>query len=153
MKCASALDESVGPYSVVFTDPPYYDVIPYSDLMDYFYIWQRRITAGLGDEIDAVFRGRVAPKWDHQAQDGELVEDESRHGGNRQLAKAAYEDGMLRAFQRMWTQLDADGRLVVVFANKEVDAWETMVGALMRGGVVVTASWPIQTERTGRVAE
>jgi hypothetical protein len=38
----------------------------------------------------------------------------------------------------------------VVFANKEVDAWETLVGALIRGGAVVTASWPIQTEREAR---
>ena len=39
---------------------------------------------------------------------------------------------------------------MIVFANKEVDAWETLVGALIRGGAVVTASWPIQTEREAR---
>ena len=27
---------------LVITDPPYYDAIPYSDLMDFFYIWLRR---------------------------------------------------------------------------------------------------------------
>ena len=27
---------------VVVTDPPYYDAIPYSDLMDFFYVWLRR---------------------------------------------------------------------------------------------------------------
>jgi hypothetical protein len=40
--------------------------------------------------------------------------------------------------------------LVIVFANKEVDAWETLVGGLIRGGAVVTASWPIQTEMPNR---
>lgn len=40
--------------------------------------------------------------------------------------------------------------MVIVFANKSVDAWETLVGALIRGGAEVTASWPIQTEREAR---
>ena len=28
--------------SAVFTDPPYYDAVPYSDLSDYFYVWLKR---------------------------------------------------------------------------------------------------------------
>ena len=27
------------PFDVIVTDPPYYDAIPYSDLMDFFYVW------------------------------------------------------------------------------------------------------------------
>jgi adenine-specific DNA methylase len=30
-------------FDIIITDPPYYDAIPYSDLMDFFYIWQRRL--------------------------------------------------------------------------------------------------------------
>ena len=41
---------------------------------------------------------------------------------------------------------------MVVFANKQPEAWETLVAALVRAGFVVTASWPIQTEREGKVA-
>jgi hypothetical protein len=40
-----------------------------------------------------------------------------------------------------------EGRLVVVFANKQPDAWETLVAALIGAGFVVDGSWPIQTER------
>jgi len=148
MSALSGADER---RSLVFTDPPYYDAIPYSDLMDYFLIWQRRITSGLSPEIDAAFADRVGPKWDHDKQDGELIEDESRHKGDKAAAKKSYEDGMARAFEQMWRQLDDAGRLAVVFANKEVDAWETLVAALVRSGFVVSASWPIQTERTGRM--
>jgi adenine-specific DNA methylase len=151
VRCSSALTGDKENRNLIFTDPPYYDAIPYSDLMDYFFIWQKRITYGFSDEMDSAFSGGVAPKWNHEAQDGELIEDESRHGGDKQAAKAAYEEGMFRAFQLMWSQLDDSGRLVVVFANKEVDAWETMVAAMVRAGFVVSASWPIQTERTGRM--
>ena len=31
-----------GEYDAILTDPPYYDAIPYSDLMDFFYVWLRR---------------------------------------------------------------------------------------------------------------
>ena len=44
------------------------------------------------------------------------------------------------------------GRLVVVFANKQPAAWETLVEALIRAGFVVTGSWPIQTEMINKVA-
>ena len=57
---------------------------------------------------------------------------------------------MARAFGRFHASLRDDGRLVVVFANKNPDAWETLVSALIRAGFVVTGSWPIQTERQNR---
>src|SRR5712691_6954238 len=60
---------------VIVTDPPYYDAIPYSDLMDFFYIWLRRTLHGLSPEIDAAFFESLAPKWDHANNDGELIDD------------------------------------------------------------------------------
>ena len=41
---------------------------------------------------------------------------------------------------------------MVVFANKQPAAWETLVSALIRAGFVVDASWPIQTEMQNKVA-
>lgn len=137
--------------SVIVTDPPYYDAIPYSDLMDFFYIWLRRTQYGFSPQIDSMFLEPLSPKWNHDTKDGELIDDESRFGGNRAASKKAYEDGMAKAFQSCCNALEENGRLVVVFANKEVDAWETLIAALIRGGAVVTASWPIQTEMPNRV--
>ena len=57
---------------------------------------------------------------------------------------------MERAFRSCYTALQSDGRLVVVFANKQPDAWETLVAALIRAGFVVDGSWPIQTEMGNR---
>ena len=45
--------------------------------------------------------------------------------------------------------LSPTGRFVIVFANKDVDAWETLVSAMIKAGCVATASWPIQTEMPG----
>ena len=138
-------------FDVVCTDPPYYDAIPYSDLMDFFHVWLRRVLHGLSPETDEVFSEPLGPKWDNEAQDGELIDDASRFDGDRTASKKNYEDGMFRAFKRFWEALRDDGRLVLVFANKSPDAWETLVSALIRAGFVVTASWPIQTERQSRL--
>ena len=40
--------------------------------------------------------------------------------------------------------------MVIVFAHKEPDAWETLVTAIIRAGFTVTASWPIDTEMSNR---
>ena len=137
-------------FDLICTDPPYYDAIPYSDLMDFFHVWLRRALWGLSPEIDAAFEAPLGPKWNAAANDGELIDDAARFGGDRGASKRNYEDGMARAFARFHAALRDDGRLVIVFANKSPDAWETLVSALIRAGFVVVGSWPIQTERLAR---
>ena len=140
-----------GEFDAIITDPPYYDAIPYSDLMDYFYVWLRRALNGMSPEVDAAFAAPLGPKWDHDASDGELIDDSSRFGGDREASKHNFEDGMAAVFHRCNAALKPDGVLVIVFANKSPDAWETLVGAIIRAGFVVDGSLPIQTERNGRM--
>jgi len=147
----SAMKIDSGEVDVILTDPPYYDAIPYSDLMDFFYVWLRRTLYGLSSEMDKVFADSLAPKWSHEQNDGELIDDPMRFEGNKEKSKQNYEDGMFRAFQACYQALQPAGRLVVVFANKQPEAWETLVSAVVRAGFVVTGSWPIQTEREGRM--
>ena len=146
----SAIEPPSGPFDVICTDPPYYDAIPYSDLMDFFHVWLRRVLHGFSPEADSVFAETLGPKWDHATGDGELIDDASRFGGDREASKKNYENGMARAFSRFHEALRDDGRLLLVFANKQPDAWETLVSALTRAGFVVDGSWPIQTERQSR---
>ena len=53
---SSSATRVAGEYDAIVTDPPYYDAIPYSDLMDFFHVWLRRSTRGLSEGIDAAFR-------------------------------------------------------------------------------------------------
>ena len=66
------------------------------------------------------------------------------------MSKAVYEEGMASAFLACNEALRDDGHLVIVFAHKHPNARETLVAAVVRSGFVVTASWPIQTERAAR---
>jgi adenine-specific DNA methylase len=147
----SAIKLSLQGYDVVFTDPPYYDAIPYSDLMDFFYVWLRRSLSGVSCDYDGAFSTELGPKWDHDAFDGELIDDDLRHNKNSGLSKAVYEDGMARCFGASLNALNENGRLVIVFAHKQPSAWETLVSALIRAGFVVIGSWPIVTEKKGGV--
>ena len=126
----------------IITDPPYYDAIPYADLSDFFYAWLRR---SIGDRFPDVFSESLTPKLD------ELIQHSGRFNGNSKEAKAFYEEGMAESFQAAHNSLSDDGRMVIVFAHKDPVAWETLATALISSGLVVTASWPIDTERSGRL--
>ena len=128
-------------YDAVITDPPYYNAVPYADLSDFFYVWLRRT---IGDNYGLVFKDELTPKM------GELVQQAGRHGNSLE-AKQFYENGMAQAFHTACRALKLDGRMVIVFAHKLPDAWETLVGAMIQAGFVVTASWPIDTEMSGGV--
>ena len=134
-------------FDLIVTDPPYYDAIPYSDLMDFFYIWLRRMLNGSSPEIIAAFGEPLAPKWSHEKNEGELIDDSSRFDGDMKRSRAAYEDGMYQVFAKCGRSLAPEGRFVIVFAHKLPDAWETLVTAIIRAGFLVDGSWPIQTER------
>lgn len=146
----SAVALAFSDVDLVITDPPYYDAIGYSVLMDYYYIWLRRTLSGLFQDIDVAFTEPLAPKWDQCRNDGELIDDASRFGGDKNASRAAYEDGIYRAFVSCQKALTPHGYMVVVFAHKNPDAWGTLVSAIIRAGFVVSGSWPIQTERVGR---
>ena len=148
VSCRSAIGIS-GQFDLIITDPPYYDAIPYSDSMDFFHVWLRRSTHG-AHQMNGVFSAELGPKWDESAGDGELIDDASRFDGDKERSRLNYEEGMARAFRSCHHALLPAGRLVVVFANKQPEAWETLVAALIRAGFTVDASWPIQTEMSNR---
>ncbi len=137
-------------FDFILTDPPYYDAIPYSDLMDFFYVWLRRTLLGLGESLESEFLEPLGPKWNRDDADGELTDDAGRHDGDAKRSKVVYEEGMYRVFDACFRALAPDGRAVVVFAHKHPDAWETLVSAIIRAGFVVDGSWPIQTEMANR---
>ena len=147
---SATIGPAPGDFDVICTDPPYYDAIPYSDLMDFFHVWLRRAMHGVVSDADPVFADPLGPKWNRADCDGELIDDASRFDGDKSLSKETYENGVARAFQACHGALNPNGRLVVVFANKQPEAWETLVSALIRAGFVVDASWPIHTERQNR---
>ncbi|RKU19963.1 hypothetical protein C6500_09685 [Candidatus Poribacteria bacterium] len=139
--CQSATDPINRKVDAIITDPPYYDAIPYADLSDFFFVWLRRT---VDDQFFSALSETLTPKVD------EIVQHTGRFKGNRDQAKKFYEEGIAKSFQSACQTLANDGRMVVVFAHKAPDAWETLVKAMIESGLVVTTSWPIDTEKGKR---
>jgi putative DNA methylase len=128
----------------VVTDPPYYDAVPYADLSDFFYAWLRR---SVGDLHPDLFAAPLAPKA------GEIIVDPVALADGRNKDNAFFEQEMRRALAEARRVLAPDGVAVVVFAHKTTSGWEAMLQALLDAGWTVTGSWPIDTERPGRLRE
>jgi len=123
-------DESV---SVWFTDPPYYDAIPYSDLSDFFFVWLKRALPGhtlLRDPKDAL--NPLTPKTAEAVQD-ERRKDEDGHIKD----KAFFERKMCGAFAVGRRVLREDGIGCVVFAHKTTEGWEALLTGLISAGWVI----------------
>ncbi len=127
-------------FDVIYTDPPYYDNVPYAPLSDFFYVWLKRI---VGDFFPELFKTPLTPK------SGELVAYTRRQ--DRKEAMASFERNMTKAFSEMYRVLKPNGILLVVFAHKSLEAWTATISALLSAGFVITAAWPIATEMKGRL--
>ncbi len=132
-------DSSCG---IWFTDPPYYDSVPYAHLSDFFYVWLRRSMGGtLGDW----FRGDLSPK------EAECVVDRPHSLSNSTKTPAYYEAKMSDAMREGRRVLRDDGAGCVVFAHKTTEGWEALLSGMLRTGWKITASWPIKTEMGARL--
>ena len=131
--------------AVWFTDPPYYDAIPYADLSDFFFTWYRRIVPEhvRSDPFDS--RNKLTPKA------LEAVHDETKQSGGRPKDREWFEETMAKAFTEGRRVLSEDGVGSVVFAHKTTEGWEALLSGMIRGGWTITGSWPIATENTSRL--
>jgi adenine-specific DNA methylase len=120
-QCGSADNHSLPDDSVsaFITDPPYYDAVPYSDLLDFFY---------------------VCPKNEECIVDEVKAKD-----------KAYYERTMAKAMAEARRVLVPEGVGVVVFAHKTTSGWEAQLQSMIDAGLMITASWPIDTEMGSRM--
>lgn len=138
---------------MVSTDPPYYDNIAYAILSDFFYVWMRQ---SLKDIYPDSFNTLLTPKAE------ELVVSPYRFKGGIHEAKDYFEHGMFLAFKRIFDYSRDDIPVTVYYAYKQNDnskemvassGWETMLSAIINAGFSITGTWPMRTERGGRMIE
>ena len=136
-------NESAGTW---FSDPPYYDAVPYADLSDFFLVWLKRGLPAhrlLVDPFDST--NPLSPKR------REAVQDETKRNDGRVKDRAWFEETMARGFAEGRRVLRGDGVGSVVFAHKTTEGWEALLTGMIRGGWTITGSWPIATEMATRL--
>lgn len=138
---AASLPHSNNFFDAVFTDPPYYDNVPYSYLSDFFYVWLKR---SLGNVYPELFSTPSTPKK------SEIVAYSNGPGGWEE-GKAFFEEMLKKSFQEISRVLKPDGVAVIVYAHKSTSGWETLINSLLDSGLVMTGAWPINTEMQSRL--
>ena len=136
-------DQSAG---IWFTDPPYYDAVPYADLSDFFMAWLKRALPDhplLQDPSDP--DNPLSPKI------REAVQDETKYADGGPKDREWFEQTMAKAFAEGRRVLDEDGVGAVVFAHKTTEGWEALLSGMIQGGWTITGSWPIATEMGSRL--
>jgi len=128
-------------FHAVFTDPPYYDNVPYSHLSDFFYVWLKRT---IGDLYPELFSTPLTPK------SKEIVAYSNGEGGWEE-GKRFFEDMLKKAFQEIHRVLRPNGIAVIVYAHKSTEGWETLINSLLDSGLIMTGAWPINTEMKSRL--
>ena len=135
---------------LISTDPPYYDNVGYADLSDFFYVWLRR---SLRPVLPELFATLAVPKAE------ELVATPYRHG-NKEKAEIFFLDGMTRAMHHLAERAHPTMPVSIYYAFKQSErgehgfestGWETFLDAAVRAGFAITGTWPVRTERGGRV--
>ena len=129
-------------FDAVFTDPPYYDNVPYADLADFFYVWLRKI---LVDIYPDLFVTLYSPKNDEV---GQLESWDQKRYAHK--TKEYFETVLTKSFVEISRILKPEGIAVIVYAHKSTDGWESLINSLLSSGLIVTAAWPIHTEMKGR---
>jgi putative DNA methylase len=150
---ADAATQMLSRGCVVSCDPPYFDNIGYADLSDFFYVWLRRSLKPL---FPALFATLAVPKTE------ELVATPQRHGG-KDKAEAFFLDGMTQAMHRLAEQGHPAFPVTIYYAFKQSETegdegtsstgWETFLDAAIRAGFSTSGTWPMRTERQGRMRD
>jgi len=137
---------------VLSTDPPYYDNIGYADLSDYVYVWMRQMLRTVFPDL---FSTLLVPK------SPELVATPFRFDGDKDAANEFFESGLHQAFKNMRSISFDDYPFSVYYAFKQEElvvdegvastGWETMLNGLIDSAFMIVGTWPIRTEKSGRM--
>jgi putative DNA methylase len=124
------------------TDPPYFAAIPYTDLSNVFYVWERELIRRL---YPAMYTSGLID------QRREIIVTNANQGSdNETKSPEFFAREMSVALSSARRSLAPEGVGVIVFADSSTNSWEAILGAIITAGWTVTSSWPIDTEMQNR---
>ena len=141
---ATALPLRDGSLSAVITDPPYDNMIDYSDASDLFYVWLKRALI-----TTAPWFTFTAHPFGVQEKDQEAIVKRGGTANGDHRTVQHYDDMIARAFAEARRVIQHDGVVTIVFGHGDPDVWHRLLGAITRAGLMLTGSWPAKTESGG----
>jgi adenine-specific DNA methylase len=142
---ATSLAYRSGTIDSVVTDPPYDSMVYYSDASDLLYVWLKRALATVDPSL-ALAAGASG------AQDkcDEIIVKEHSKSSTEHRTREHYDSKIAMAFAEMRRVVRDDGVVTIVFGHGEPEVWQRFLSSIQRAGLVMTGSWPANTEAGGQ---
>lgn len=118
-------------FDAVLTDPPYYNNVIYSELSNFFYVWQRLLLSEDYDEFEKESTPRAESIVTNPAE-GKNEED--------------FERELRESFSVVHDALKSDGVLAFTYHHSNVESWGELLEALCDVGFEVTATYPVTAD-------
>lgn len=136
--CGSASDADIQEHTLdaVLTDPPYYGNVQYAELMDFCYVWLRKLVG----RADPAFRS--ASTRNPEELTGNMTMDRGF---------AHFTEGLSVAFQKMAKALKPGSPLAFTYHHNKLEAYQPLIVAILDSGLACSASMPCPAEMSGSI--
>ena len=138
IRCMSATESDLAPGSLdaVFTDPPYFGNVQYGELMDFCYVWLRRL---VGSDAEGFDRPSTRSS---QELTGNVTQDRGLEH---------FTEGLSTVYSRMARALKPGAPLAFTYHHNKLDAYCAVGVAILDAGLVCAASLPCPAEMGGSI--
>ena len=138
IRCKSATESDLAPHSLdaVFTDPPYFGNVQYGELMDFCYVWLRRLA---GNEAEGFDRPSTRSSLELT---GNVTQDRGLEH---------FTEGLSTVYSRMARALKPGAPLAFTYHHNKLDAYCAVGVAILDAGLVCSASLPCPAEMGGSI--
>lgn len=131
--------------AAVATDPPYDAMVYYSDSSDLMYAWLKRALFSSWPELSIT----PDPRGLQDKSEEIIVMDHNKTPGEHRT-RQRYDSLISEAFAEMRRVVRDDGVVTIVFGHGDPEVWQRLLGAITGAGLVMTGSWPANTEAGGQ---
>lgn len=130
-KSATLAEDPANSLDAVVTDPPYYGNVQYAELMDFCYVWLRRLA-----------EGTIEAFWQTSTR------NELELTGNATMDRGMshFTDGLSEAFCRMTKALKPGRPFVFTYHHNTIEAYLPVAVAILDAGLTCSASLPCPAE-------
>lgn len=138
LECADAAAMVISEESLdaVFTDPPYFGNVQYAELMDFCYVWLRKLI------------GNSSPAFA-----GLSTRNPEELTGNENMGRdiGHFTEGLSKTFQRMAKALKPGHPLVFTYHHNDIKAYIPIAVAMLDAGLTCSASLPCPAEMSASI--
>ena len=133
---STALNLAEASLDAVFTDPPYFGNVQYAELMDFCYVWLRRLVGAKNEGFD---------------RESTRAKDELTANATQGRDLEHFAEGLSSVYRSMARALKPGAPLVFTYHHNRLEAYQAIGIAILDAGLTCSASIPCPAEMGGSI--